>query len=775
MTEEEDRPGTATSELRRLTELVRSLEAGLEAGAGFGPVHPPPPPPPLPLPPPLGRDAAAASGGDGDAAGRGRTMLEELAAAREGVADLLVRRAEEGRSADAHVDADVDADADAVEEAADALLDAALAWKRAAGAGGGVGDSHSHSESDAAAAGYRCHLRRMGLIPSLRRTDAVRLLGPRRGLDSGGMGTGASDAGTGIFETTEAAGDDGGGGGGGGVCPSAGARRLAAEAGEVLRRRGYRQRNCAGYLRRWIGGGGEEERGGGRTTRTRAYGGGRYFRLRHEEEAARGGAGEDEGGNDAVRLLARLLLFGLAVGRDECDAVLGGVDLDALVRAGLLGPAGGEGDPLLVGEVQIYPLDRSDLFGDADGDGDDWTCLFATDWPMESLRPTRDAVMAVGDDTLELLSLSACASPAGRKGGGRGGSRLRGGGPRSLLDLCCGSGIQGIFAAACSQGTVEEVVATDVSGRAVRFAAASFALTFPPGEGEGGGGMGGGGEGGCRCPRPPSFRAVRGDLFAPLRGRGGDTRRRFGRILSNPPFVAVPSYPDHPGLQPALYAVGGGIDGMDVLRRIMGECLDFLADSGGGDEGDPDPDPDPDHGHDADYGGASAQLLMVTEVPNVRESCALLRSMLPGGGERDGARIRIAYVEADVETAGEYARVREGERDGTGGGGGGEVEEDGDDDDDDDPRCPILLPPHPTPAAGRDWARPMEGAGIRDRALVLISVARGAGGRDEDGIHSLGQEESGSGSGSGGETLADAEEDRFLTLEGVRFTRKALL
>ena len=40
-------------------------------------------------------------------------------------------------------------------------------------------------------------------------------------------------------------------------------------------------------------------------------------------------------------------------------------------------------------------------------------------------------------------------------------------------------------------------------------------------------------------------------------------------------------------------------------------------------------------------------------------------------------------------------------------------------------------------------------------------------------IHSLGQEESGS--GSGGETLADAEEDRFLTLEGVRFTRKALL
>ena len=535
MTEEEDRPGTATSELRRLTELVRSLEAGLEAGAGFGPVHPPPPPPPPPpLPPPLGRDTAAAIGGDGDAAGRGREMLEELAAAREGVADLLVRRAEEGRSAhaDAHVDAHVDADADAVEEAADALLDAALAWKRAAGAGGGVGDSHSHSESDAAAAGYRCHLRRMGLIPSLRRTDAVRLLGPRRGLDSGGMGTGASDAGTGIFETTEAAGDDGGGGGG--VCPSAGARRLAAEAGEVLRRRGYRQRNCAGYLRRWIGGGGEEERGGGRTTRTRAYGGGRYFRHRHEVEAARGGAGEDEGGNDAVRLLARLLLFGLAVGRDECDAVLGGVDLDALVRAGLLGPAGGEGDPLLVGEVQIYPLDRSDLFGDDDGDGDDWTCLFATDWPMESLRPTRDAVMAVGDDTLELLSLSACASPAGRKGGGRGGSRLRGGGPRSLLDLCCGSGIQGIFAAACSQGTVEEVVATDVSGRAVRFAAASIPAHGGgrdprpgPGPDLGGTRGRGPGRGWDPLPRPGGERKRQ-------RQRRGDARRRGGGPLPDP-------------------------------------------------------------------------------------------------------------------------------------------------------------------------------------------------------------------------------------------------
>ena len=55
---------------------------------------------------------------------------------------------------------------------------------------------------------------------------------------------------------------------------------------------------------------------------------------------------------------------------------------------------------------------------------------------------------------------------------------------------------------------------------------------------------------------------------------------------------------------------------------------------------------------------SSSSLIMVTELPNVEDSCELLKSMLDTS-ITDKYRIRVAYIEDDVESVDEYARERE--------------------------------------------------------------------------------------------------------------------
>ncbi|MDQ7981426.1 50S ribosomal protein L3 N(5)-glutamine methyltransferase [Paraburkholderia sp. SARCC-3016] len=67
-----------------------------------------------------------------------------------------------------------------------------------------------------------------------------------------------------------------------------------------------------------------------------------------------------------------------------------------------------------------------------------------------------------------------------------------------------------------------------------------------------------------------------GDLFAPL------PERRYDVILANPPYVnaasmeALPAEYRH---EPEL-ALAGGADGMDIVRRIVGEARNWLTDDG---------------------------------------------------------------------------------------------------------------------------------------------------------------------------------------------------
>jgi methylase of polypeptide subunit release factors len=78
----------------------------------------------------------------------------------------------------------------------------------------------------------------------------------------------------------------------------------------------------------------------------------------------------------------------------------------------------------------------------------------------------------------------------------------------STLDLCGGSGVQGLLAAADS----ESVVSTDLNPRATRYAAFN-----------------------ARLNGIEHLRCLTGDAFAPVAGE------RFDRILCNPPFVLAPA------------------------------------------------------------------------------------------------------------------------------------------------------------------------------------------------------------------------------------------
>jgi len=158
-------------------------------------------------------------------------------------------------------------------------------------------------------------------------------------------------------------------------------------------------------------------------------------------------------------------------------------------------------------------------------------------------------------------------------------------------------------------------------------------------------------------------------------------------------------------MAPALYSAGGGKDGMTLLRRILKQCSTILND------------------------GPSKSLLMVTELPNIEDSCGLLQSFLP-----KAAKIRVAYIESDVELSEDYSREREVEA-------GYNV-------------------------AGRDWNT--SGA-IRNRALALISIWRSE--TPDHGLFCFKKE-----------TVDDAaptsdadEEDQFLTTEGIEFAREHLL
>lgn len=124
---------------------------------------------------------------------------------------------------------------------------------------------------------------------------------------------------------------------------------------------------------------------------------------------------------------------------------------------------------------------------------------------------------------------------------------------KSVLDLCTGSGCLAILAALLFPKA--KVDAADLSKDALAVAEKNVALH--------------------RLRRRVHLH--RGDLFEPLKGK------RYDLILSNPPYVdarGMRGLPPECRYEPAM-AFDGGKDGIDIVRKIIGEAGDHLTPDGG--------------------------------------------------------------------------------------------------------------------------------------------------------------------------------------------------
>jgi len=200
-----------------------------------------------------------------------------------------------------------------------------------------------------------------------------------------------------------------------------------------------------------------------------------------------------------------LLEGGLQAG--ELDRLLAPEHQETLVRAGILARDGAAVRAL----ASLYPVGRDLVFSDHA-------------WPqLVSGRAAvpHDQVMYVGTDS-RWLARATVRRPVA-----------------AALDLCCGSGVHALLAAAHA----DRATAVDINPRAVRCTACN-----------------------ARIAGLANVEALQGDLYAPV----GD--RRFGLITANPPFVPAPA-------QEVGYR-DGGPSGEEVQRRIVAGLPAHLAPGG---------------------------------------------------------------------------------------------------------------------------------------------------------------------------------------------------
>mmetsp|Transcript_15782 Transcript_15782/g.43659 ORF Transcript_15782/g.43659 Transcript_15782/m.43659 type:complete len:660 (-) Transcript_15782:1566-3545(-) len=626
-------------------------------------------------------------------------------------------------------------DGEEAEMIADDWLDEAIASKRS-------GNIENCSEAN---------FQRMKACPRFKTTDAIRLLGMKRDQDAkipsdddngeGGHTPIDEISNRGLFEIDDRRSPSGT------FIPSREARVLGKQVKELFCCRGYRLKACQTFLIPHI----EDYDSDSDTEKDRIFSAQSFLQHRHDVYWAR--RRENLDSMDGAQMMGELetlvwlFLFGLAIHHSKAVEILGLKAVDILLRANLLRKSPVEPDTMLVAEVQIYPLDIGVFLPnmrDTEEDirGDESFSLFVTDWNIESLRQTHSAIMPVGYDTLELLAVTAgemrrqqqllsdntkpqCETTKQAQNMPS---------EKRILDLCCGCGIQGIFAWRCYMKCVASfvkdascgLVLSDINKRAMHFVTANLAINQVPFETYD-----------TSKSHDESAYGLCGDLFESIINLQPST---FDFILCNPPFVAIPSPTDSAShLKTPLYGIGGGLDGMVCLRRILHKLYRHLCAT-----------------------NCQAMALMVTEVPNVEESPAMIASFLPKSDEAT-ARIRIVYIQDDVETVEVYAKERELE-------------------------AGIDTDVH-TDTDHRSWLSSMIASGIYNRALVLISLGRTLDSEidserlglfkyessEEYQKEELTRNSSCSSNSDSIEVDPVDEQDMFLHHTGMDFARKALL
>jgi methylase of polypeptide subunit release factors len=209
--------------------------------------------------------------------------------------------------------------------------------------------------------------------------------------------------------------------------------------------------------------------------------------------------------DDPLAVLGRLLVLGMPQPAASVDRALPRTTSGGLERLGLA-----ESDGEMVHPRAII---RPQSFADDSGSGHWWVASDLDEAALGGALP-EDHVLGVGGASLTLAALQL-PTPADR-----------------ALDVGTGCGIQALRA----RRIVAEVVATDISARALRFTRLNAMLNDVEG-----------------------IRTRSGSLFAPVEGE------QFDRIVSNPPFVITPRVAG----VPAYEYRDGGMQGDELVAAFV--------------------------------------------------------------------------------------------------------------------------------------------------------------------------------------------------------------
>nr|WP_243075928.1 methyltransferase [Microbacterium sp. SS28] len=212
-----------------------------------------------------------------------------------------------------------------------------------------------------------------------------------------------------------------------------------------------------------------------------------------------------EGRTDPLAVLARLFVLGMPQTAAHVASALPRTGVDGLIGLGI---AQAEGDG-----IRPLALVRPQSFADEAGDGEWWIASDLDEAALGGPLP-EDHVLGVGGASTTLAALQL-PTPAQRG-----------------LDVGTGCGIQALRA----RRNLAEVVATDISVRALRFAGLNALLNGVE-----------------------AIELREGSLFAPVAGE------EFDRIASNPPFVITPRVKG----VPAYEYRDGGMLGDDLIAEFV--------------------------------------------------------------------------------------------------------------------------------------------------------------------------------------------------------------
>ncbi|MGC5168150.1 DUF7059 domain-containing protein [Luteimicrobium sp. DT211] len=238
---------------------------------------------------------------------------------------------------------------------------------------------------------------------------------------------------------------------------------------------------------------------------------------------------------EPVAVLTHAFVLGRPVPRRLLDAALPGLGSEGAVRLGIAHASGSGADDEVLAAVDLRPYEAVDAAGDV-------TWWLASDLGelQTGVRLAADHVLGAGGASTTLAQVTM-RTPVGR-----------------VLDLGTGCGIQALHAARHAGA----VVATDISARALAFAAFNVSLNRPPL---------------AEVPRAEAYVAEggvelrEGSMLEPAAGE------EFDLVVSNPPFVITP----HTGSPLPDYEYrDGGRSGDAVVRDLVREVGSVLAPGG---------------------------------------------------------------------------------------------------------------------------------------------------------------------------------------------------